>query len=58
MTKTPHITAEHRAVIERLKDWIDQDVAPTLARTGQVKVEINVKGKDVRANVTGFYQVE
>jgi len=58
LTKTPHISDEHKAVIERLKAWIDEDVLDTLARTGQVKVEVNIKGSDVRANVTGFYQVE
>jgi len=57
-TKAPHTAnAEHQEILDRLKRWIDKDVALELARTGQFKIEINVKGTDIRANVTGFYQV-
>ncbi len=56
-TESPQLSAEHREVLERLKAWIDRDVARALARTGQVKLEVNVKGRDVKANVTGFYQL-
>lgn len=56
-TESPPLSSEQREILERLKAWIDSEVAPALARTGQVKVEINVKDQDIKAHVTGFYQV-
>ena len=56
-TESPPLSEEQREVVQRIKRWIDTDVAEALRRSGQVKVEINVKDKDIRAHVTGFYQV-
>lgn len=57
MTESPPLSDEQREVLERVKRWIDTDVAEALRRSGQVKVEINVKDADIRAHVTGYYQV-
>ncbi len=56
-TESPPLSDDKREILERMKRWIDTDVADALRRSGQVKVEINVKDTDIRAHVTGFYQV-
>ena len=52
------LSAEQRETIDKVKQWVETEVAHVLLRTGQVKAEINIKGKDIRANVNAFYQVE
>jgi len=56
-TEPPGLSSEQQAVIERIKIWVDTELAPALSRSGQVKAEINVKDQDIRANVQTFYQV-
>ena len=56
-TPAPHLSDEQREVIERIKAWVDTEMAGALVRSGQVKAEINVKDNDIRANVQAFYQV-
>ena len=51
------LSREQREVIERIKNWVDSELAPALSRSGQVKAEINVKDSDIRAHVQTFYQV-
>ena len=54
----PPLSEQDRQILERIKGWIDTDVAHALARSGQLKIEVNVKGQDIRANVSGFYQLD
>ena len=56
-TQAPPLSDEQREVIERIKLWIDTELAAALSRTGQVKAEINVKQDDVKANVQAFYHL-
>ena len=54
----PPLSEQDRQILERIKGFIDTDVAHALARSGQLKIEINLKGQDIRANVSGFYQLD